>query len=261
MPESWEDVTLKQFSEYNKAAVDFKEALEELDEKDENASTKALIKETEYNYRIIQVLSSLPEEEVYTIDIGMAKYYVDNLTFIRKKYEPKEIKSFVFEDVNYNIPDSLPINTKFGQYIEALQSEMVTKYTEKNSIIYLAHQIAHIVDNGNDWSTQERDKLAKKFEDLPASIGLDFSFFLSKKSLIYSHALLRHVAEQEVKKLPFTKRIYLRLVGLKHYMNWRKLRFSINLTRARLKVLNTQIQERFFNIFRILQQKATMSLK
>ena len=261
MPESWKDVTLRQFSEYNKAAVDFKEALDSIDPEDENASTKALIKEAEYNYKVIEVLSSLPEEDVYTIDIAMAKDYVDNLNFIRERYEPKEIKSFVFEDVNYNVPDSIPINTKFGQYIEALQAEMVTKYTEKNSIIYLAHQIAHIVDNGNDWSTKERDKLAEKFERLPANIGLDFSFFLSKKCLIYSQAFLRYVAEREVKKLRFTKRIYLRLVGLKHYMNWRKLRFSINLIRARLKALNIQIQEKFFNIFRILQQKETMSLK
>lgn len=261
MPESWEDVTLKQFSEYNKAAVDFKEALEKIDEQDENATTKALIKEAEYNYKIIEVLSCLPEEEVYTIDIAMAKDYVDNLNFIRERYEPKEIKSFEFKGINYNVPDSIPINTKFGQYIEALQAEMVTKYTEKNSIIYLAHQIAHIIDNGNEWTTEERDDLAKEFEDLPASVGLDFSFFLSKKCLIYSQALLKYVAEREVRKLPFIKRIYLRLVGLKHYMSWQKLKFLISLTKARLKALNTQTQEKFFNIFHILQQKVTMNLK
>jgi len=261
MPESWSDITLKQFSEYNKAAVNFKDDLDKIDEQDEDAITKALIKEAQYNYKVIEILSSLPEETVYEIDIATANEYVSNLNFLREKYEPKEIKYFSFEGINYNVPDSIPISTKFGQYIESLQSEMVTKYTEKNSVIYLAHQIAHIVDNGDDWNAKERDELAKKFESLPASIGLDFSFFLSKKCLIYSQAYLRHVTLQQVEKMPFTKRIYLRLVGLKHYMNWQRLKFLINLTKARLKVLSTQIRERFFSTYHTSQQKVITSQK
>jgi hypothetical protein len=249
MPESWEDITLKQFSEYNETAVDFKEELDKIDEKDEDAITQALIKDVKYNYKVIEIFSLLPEESVYEIDIATANEYVDNLNFLREKYEPKEIKYFSFEGTNYNLPDSLPINTKFGQYIESLQAEMITKYTEKNSIIYLAHQIAHMVDNGEDWNAKERDELAKKFEGLPASTGLDFSFFLSKKCLIYSQAYLRLVALQQVEKMPFIKRIYLHLVGLKHYMNWQKLKFSINLIKARLKALSTLTRERFFSIY------------
>ena len=261
MPEAWEDITLKQFSEFNKAAINFKEVLEAIDDDNVNASTEALIAEAQYNFKVIEVLSELPEDDVYTIDIGLANDYVKNLNFITQKYEAKEIKYFSFEGVNYNIPDSIPFNTKFGQYIESLQAEMVTRYTEKNSVIYLAHQIAHIVDNGEDWSAKDRDELAGKFENLPANIGLDFSFFLSKKCLIYSKALLLYVAEQEVEKQPFIKRIYLSLVGLKHFMSWRRLKFSINLIKAQSKALSIQIQERFFNIYHTLQQKIITSLK
>ena len=68
---------------------------------------------------------------------------------------------------------------------------MNIKFTDKNSVIYLAHQLAHIVDNGEGWDAEYRDKLAEKFKKIPMSIAYDFAFFLLKKSQIYSLAYLK----------------------------------------------------------------------
>ena len=258
-PKNWSEITLEQFSEYNKALVDFTEKTEELDIENSKDANQILIEEVHLNFAICKAFSGLSEEEVYTLDIAWVKDYVVGLTFLTQQYEAKELKSFEFEGITYNVPDSLPLNTKFGQYIEALQAEMNSRYTDKNSVIYLAHQLAHIVDNGEDWNGEYRDELAEKFKRVPVSLGFDFAFFLSKKCQIYSLAYLKLEAEAQVKRLPFIKRILHRLGGLKHYMNWRSLRYLINLTTLRLIVFYILIREMFSTIYRTLQLKATTS--
>lgn len=261
LPESWDDVTLREFSDYNKLVVDYQERVEgyEALPEDELDVNQVAIDEVELNFAICGLLSGLKEEDVYALDIAFVKEYVENLTFMTKDYQAKELKSFIFKDVNYNVPNNIAINTKFGQYVEALQAEMNDRYTDKDSVIYLAHQLAHIVDNGNEWNGVFRDKLAREFEDLPASIGLDFAFFLSKKCQIYSLAYLKYEAERQVKRLPFTKRISLGLVGLKRFLSWQNLKSLISLINLRLTVFYIQIRTRYSNIYRILQRKAIMS--
>lgn len=260
-PQSWGDITLKQFSEYNKLIVDFQEEAKDVSEDSDEELNKLLVNEVTLNFNLCELFSKLPNSEVYVLDIALVKEYVEGLTFLTKDYKPKELKYFSFKGINYNVPESLPVSTKFGQYVESLQAEMNNRYTDKNSVIYLAHQIAHIVDNGEDWSGKDRDKLAVEFEELPASIGLDFSFFLSKKCQAYSLAYLLYEKAEREKELPFIKRTLRALGGLRHYMSWRRLKYSISLIKLRLTVFYILIQERFSNIYRILQRKAIMSQK
>lgn len=260
-PEGWEEITLKQFSEYNKLISDYQEFINNADLESDVQANELLIKEIELNFNICENFSKLPSEDVYALDIALVRDYIESLDFLTNEYKPKEIKYFKFDGVNYNIPSNIGLNTKFGQYIESLQAEMNTRYTDKNSVIYLAHQIAHIVDNGEDWDGAERDALAEKFEDLPASIGLDFSFFLSQKCIIYSQAYLQYVREQTVKKLPFIKRTSLALVGLRHYMSLRSLKYLIDLVNLRLTAFYLQILPKFSNIYRILRQKLITKMK
>lgn len=260
-PQSWDDITLKQFSDYNKLLSDYKEAYDKLDSEDETSANDILVETITMNFAICELFSGLPNEEVYALEVALVQDYVDNLHFLREDYEPKEIKSFKFKGVNYNMPQNIGLQTKFGQYIESLQAERNSKYTDKNSVIYLAHQIAHNVDNGEEWNGEYRDKLAEEFEELPASIGLDFSFFLSKKSVIYSQAYLQYVQREALRKLPFIKRTFLALAGLRRYMTLRNLGYSINLLKLRLTVFYLQILPKFSNIYRILQQRLTTKAK
>ena len=127
--------------------------------------------------------------------------------------------------------------------------------------MYLAHQLAHTIEFDGDWKDKDRDILAKRFESIPVSIALDFSFFLSKKSKIYSLAYLLYEARQAEKKLPYTKRILATLVGLKRYMNWQRVIYLKDLTRLRLTVFYIQMFQMFFNIFRTLRVNLTTTTK
>jgi len=260
-PESWDEITLKQFSEYNKLIADYEAFTGECDFSDDASVNQHVIKQIELNFNICEAFSKLPSEDVYALDIALVNEYVESLNFLTKEYDYKKIEYFSFDGVNYNIPSNIGLNTKFGQYIESLQAEMNTRYTDKNSVIYLAHQIAHVVDNGEEWDGAERDRLAEKFEELPASIGLDFSFFLSQKCVIYSQAYLQYVKEQTVKNLPFIKRTSLALVGLRRYMSLRNLKYSIDLINLRLTAFYLQILPKFSNIYRILRQRLITKMK
>ena len=260
-PKDWSEVTIEQFSEYNKDLVEFKEKTEALNLDDENDCNQILIEEVNLNFKICAHFSRLPEEEVYALDIAFVKDYVESLDFITEKYEPNSIKSFTFDGVKYNIPDNLRISTKFGQYIEALQSEMNTRFTDKNSVIYLAHQLAHIVDNGEDWNAEYRDELAEKFKKIPMSIAYDFAFFLLKKCQIYSLAFLKYHRQEELKRLPFTKRFLSRMDGLKHYMSWQNLKYLRDLIRIRLTVFYILLREKFLHIYHLLPQGQFMTTK
>ena len=260
-PQSWDDITLRQFSDYNKLLSDYKEFCDKLNPENEKSANKILVETVTMNYAICELFSGLPNEEVYALEVALVQDYIDNLNFLREDYKTKEIKSFKFKGVNYNMPQNIGLQTKFGQYIESLQAERNSRYTDKNSVIYLAHQIAHNVDNGEDWNGEYRDKLAEQFEELPASIGLDFSFFLSKKSVIYSQAYLQYVHREAEKRLPYTKRTLRALVGLKRYMSLRNLGYSINLLKLRLTVFYLQILPKFSNIYRILRQRLTTKVK
>ena len=60
------------------------------------------------------------------------------------------------------------METKYGQYVEAMQSQMAWEAKDKDSIMYLAHQLAHQVSG--EWIQEDRDKLAIEFEDLTMDV-------------------------------------------------------------------------------------------
>ena len=258
LPTSWEDLTIKQYSEYNKAIAKFSESINDLDEECENTATKILIEEIKLNFDIIKCFSGLSESESLSVDISTAKDYADSLVFLATEYQPKDLTSFKHKGVTYKFPENVGLNTKFGQYVESLQAEMASSHIDKNSILYLSHQMAHIVEfNNQAWDGLVRDKLANEFESLPCSIAFEFSFFLSKKYLIYSLAYLKYEEELRVKSLPFTKKALVTLVGLKRYMSWLNVVHLKNLVALQLIVFYSQIRERYSNIYRTFRRNPT----
>tara|TARA_R110002073_G_scaffold132955_1_gene279983 strand:- start:2011 stop:2823 length:813 start_codon:yes stop_codon:yes gene_type:complete len=255
LPTSWEELTIKQYSEYNKALSKFSEAINELDEESESTPTQILIEEIKLNFDIIKCFSGLSESEALAVDISTAREYADQLSFLSVEYKAKDLSSFSHKGVTYKFPENVGLNTKFGQYVESLQAEMAASHLDKDSVLYLSHQMAHIVEfNGEAWDGLVRDKLAEEFESLPCSIAFEFSFFLSKKYLIYNLAYLEYEKALQEKSRPFTKKVLATLVGLRRYMNWQSVVYLKNLTQLRLIVFYVQIRERYSNICRIFRR-------
>ena len=258
IPTSLEAVTLEQFSDYHKACCKLKDFVDKNKNKSED---EYLAEDLNFKLEVCSIFSGVPKEELLEMPIAFINEYVEQLSFLNKEREPKEISHFEFKGKVYDLPETLRLNTKYGQYIEAVQSEFVSRHTDKNSLIYLAHQLAHTVDYGEEWDSKERDKLAQEFTQIPATVALDFSFFLSKKLTIYSLAYLRYVEKQKGSKQPFMKRTLKALVGLKRYMNWQSAVYLISLTRLLLTVFYIRTQERLFSIYRFCRLKLTMNTK
>ena len=140
-----------------------------------------------------------------------------------------------------------------------MQSELHWKSKNKDSLMYLAHQLAHNVDFGKDWDGEERDKLAVEFEDLSMDIFLEFSFFLQTKSEVYTIAYLNQSKELLQKSLRTTKGALSGLGKLKQFMSWQSVKYLKDLTVLRLIVCYIQIRGMFLGIWDTFRQKQTMN--
>ena len=258
IPRSLEAVTLEQYSNYHKACCNLQNFI---DKNKKESEDEYLAEELNFKLEVCSIFSGLPKEELLEMPPAFIHEYNEQLSFLNEEREPKEISHFQFKGKIYDLPETLRLNTKYGQYIESVQSQFVSQHTDKNSLIYLAHQLAHNVEYGEEWDGKKRDELAQEFTQIPVTIALDFSFFLSKKLKIYSLAYLRYMEEQKVLKTPFMKRTLNRLVGLKRYMNWQNVEYLIQTTRLRLIVFYILIQERFFNTLLFWRQKLIMKIK
>jgi len=186
---------------------------------------------------------------------------MDRMSFLKGERKPLKLDSFTFEGKTYYIEEDLKSKTKFGQYVEALQIQANSQRLDKDSLEYLAHQLAHQVNYGEEWDEKTRDALAVKFLDLPCTICLDFAFFL--QSRLPKYKIISYLAEADKvrRKEPYMKGISARLVGLKQYLNWRNWGYLISRTRLRLTVYYILIREKFYSMFPLLAQKEITNTK
>tara|TARA_B100000035_G_scaffold138321_1_gene117909 strand:- start:4477 stop:5274 length:798 start_codon:yes stop_codon:yes gene_type:complete len=258
LPVGWSAITLRQFSEYNKLCINYLKLIDEFEGKEENIPEKDSL---EFKLNVCSLFSGASKEELNKMPVAFIVEYVNSLDFLSEEREPENVKEFIFKGKKYKFTYDLGLDTTFGQYIESVQSEFVSKHEDKNSLDYLAHQLAHTVKGEAEMTNKDRDKLALEFLDIPATLALDFAFFLQKKSRVYNLAYRLYLQEQKVGKQPFMKRTLKGLVGLKRYMNWQSVVYLISLTRLLLTVFYIRTQERFFNTYRFCRLKLTMSTK
>ena len=181
-PKDWNEVTLKKYSEYNKIVFDYQERIKDLTPEIEDEASIILLEELKFQHDVCAALSGLTKKTVDNKSISEIKDYCKNLEFLKKSPKDSNLKEFTFKGVKYSLPENLRLETKYGQYVEAMQSEIAWKAQDKTSLMYLAHQLAHQIKG--EWVQDERDKLAIEFENLTMDVFWDFSFFLQKKSMI-----------------------------------------------------------------------------
>jgi len=248
IPKNWREVTLKQYSAYNELIADYQEQIKDLDPENNKDATMILLKEVNFQYEVCILFSKESKESIYLKDVGFIKDYSSKLEFLQEKPTEHKLVRFTFKGVEYKMPEDMRINTKYGQYVEAVQSEMAWNALNKNSLMYLAHQLAHQVEFSEEWSQDERDKLAIVFEDVSMGVFFDFGFFLESQSAIYTAVYLNLSSQELLKNLPFTKRLLVGWGVLKRYMNWQKVVYLKDLAVLRLIVFYIQTRERFSNI-------------
>tara|TARA_R100001244_G_scaffold9274_1_gene11344 strand:+ start:11966 stop:12763 length:798 start_codon:yes stop_codon:yes gene_type:complete len=255
IPECWEDVSIDMYSKYGVAVEKFNSELDKAEEGED--SLTVTIREVELQASIFKTMSGINNEDLGSVDIGFISSYVEELSFLSEIRQTTELKSFVFEGELYEIPEKVNMNTQFGQYLEAMQVEMVFREAGEGSLDYLPIQLAHICMNGEDYHPKKRDILAEKFKELPITVGLDFAFFLSSQSLTYSKALQLYTEGIARKSEGYMKSILRRLVGLKRFMNLRKLMSLRSVGTALLTVLSVHLREKCSCIYRYFVREVT----
>jgi|SaaInlStandDraft_1057018.scaffolds.fasta_scaffold38989_2 hypothetical protein len=246
LPESWEDVTIKQFSDYNVALQVYKKDCEDFKEREEEATElEQMITESKLKAGIMSAFTGVSKEDLETENLHVIRDYVSLLLFIHEDRKDKILKSFTFKGVEYFIPENLALETKFGQYINSLQAEMVSQAKNPSNMEFLSHQIAHTV-KGN-MSEEERDKLAEEFLELPSTIAMDFAFFLDKQLEIFSLAALTNKGVPLDKKNESMKKLLEGSVGLSPYMKSQSRVSLMDKVKVGLNVLKIRAHQMFYS--------------
>lgn len=255
LPESLEEITIKEFSNINKIINEYNLEEEGIDE------LELEIRSYRMNADIVQELTGISDEQKENTDLGIFREYMNRMSFLKGDRKPLKLDSFTFKGKTYHIEEDLKGKTKFGQYVEALQIQANSHKLDKNSLEYLAHQLAHQVNYGEEWDEKTRDALAIDFLDLPCTVCLDFAFFLQSRLPKYKIVSYLAQADKAPRKESYTKEISARLVGLKLYLNWRNWGYLISRTRLRLIVYYILIREKFYSMFRLPVQKEITNTK
>lgn len=249
MPENWGEITIKQFSNYNVALKKYNDKLNAYlsTDKVEMSEIQKIILESNLYLGIMAAMTGKTEDDLSLENLHVVKDYVETLGFIHKARKDKVLKGFTFKGVDYTLPEYIKPNTKFGQYINALQAEMASRHNDPSSMEFIAHQLAHMVEYGvvkkNEWNEAERDKLAVEFLNLPSTIAMDFAFFLNRQSEIYRIVALDKAAQALGKNNKYMKELLEVTDGLSLYTKSPKRVSLLDKVRVRLNLLRIRIHQ------------------
>lgn len=247
LPESWEDVTIQQFSDYNVALKKHKDEYEAFNSKEEEMTElEVMIAESKLKAGIMSAFTGVSIKDLEKENLHVIKDYISLLLFIHEDRDNKILKSFTFKGTEYFIPENISTETKFGQYINSLQAEMVSKAEDPSKMEFISHQIAHTVIG--DWSEEERDVLAKEFLELPSSVAMDFSFFLDRQLEIFNLAVLSTTEVPLSKSNKYMKKLLEGSVGLSPYTKLPNRVSLIDKIKVGLNVLKIHAHQMFYSI-------------
>jgi hypothetical protein len=246
LPESWEDVTIKQFSDYNIALSVYGKTHESFKDKEEGMTElEHMLTESKLKVGIMSAFTGVSIEDLEKENLHVIRDYTNLLLFIHKDRKDELLKSFTFKGIEYFIPENLSLETKFGQYVNSLQAEMVSRAQNKANLEFLSHQIAHTVKG--DWSEEERDKMAEEFLELPSSVAMDFAFFLDRQLEIFSLAALASKEASAGENNKYMKVLLGHSVGLSPYMKSQNRVSLIDKVKVGLNVLKIHAHQMFYS--------------
>ena len=133
---------------------------------------------------LFSYMTEIPMEMVDKANMSDVEKVINSLDNIMLDYKPKGIESFVYDGETYFFPFEFMKTGTFGDYIEANQLELSTKYLKNGRFDILPEQMAILCKKVDEEVDLDNiDEKAKKFKNLTMDIVWEFSFFLSKKTV------------------------------------------------------------------------------
>lgn len=181
VPTSWEEVTLKQFTDYI-------QKLEELKKEDEELDKSKLVFES------ITSFSNLTKEDLAQFPIDVVELIVEKMDFLTKPlptYEPKNIIVINDEEYKINFLEKL----KLQEYLDANQVLEKDKNNYALLLTILCRKNGEVYDD--DFIANTLEERQKMFEGLSVSKVMPVvNFFLNYLKIYKTSILLSTLADQ-----------------------------------------------------------------
>jgi len=209
IPTDWEDMTLnywcgihKIISKYRKKE-EFAKNIGEKDSETPNLqqSTLDFLKQRDViqmNKEIFQYVADVSKEDIDFVDLGEAMKVIGAMNIFNEEYEPKGLKSFEINGKTYLFPKENLLDNTFGDYIEATQLEMNIESLTNGYYEVLPEQMAILCREEDEEYDEERvAEKTEEFKKLTMDTVMEFSFFLTKRSLLLADTLEMYSVEKE----------------------------------------------------------------
>jgi len=204
LPESWLEIKWRKFLDFTKIINSYDADIKKGEEEKEDTDYKTVLRNLEYNTKILSFWTGCTTEEVSHWDMKEAEEIMQVLSFVNLEYVPIEIKSFTIGEEKFLLPKDLMKSSSFGRYIEAEQLEIQSSMIDQGKIEYMPRQIAILCKKEGESEKLDDDiidKRAELFKQLDMATIWDVAFFLNKLEQGLLTSFLTYQAVVEMKQL------------------------------------------------------------
>jgi hypothetical protein len=204
LPESWLEIKWRKFLDFTKIINSYDADIKKGEEEKEDTDYKTVLRNLEYNTKILSFWTGCTTEEVSHWDMKEAEEIMQVLSFVNLEYVPIEIKSFTIGEEKFLLPKDLMKSSSFGRYIEAEQLEIQSSMIDQGKIEYMPRQIAILCKKEGESEKLDDDIIdnrAELFKQLDMATIWDVAFFLNKLEQGLLTSFLTYQAVVEMKQL------------------------------------------------------------
>jgi len=200
VPSSWEEVTLEYYCGVWVILDKYRYIIEPKEDEEVDAD---LIQRTTFKMygEVFKYMTGIDDETLKKVPIEQVANLIEGIQELMDRYEPKGIDSFELEGEKYWFPFEFMRESTYGDYIEASQLELNTKYLENGRFDVLPEQMAILCRKDlEEFDEDEIEEKTKRFKKLTMDIVWEFAFFLNKRNSVLMQGFLTLKAEEETLK-------------------------------------------------------------
>ena len=197
IPNSWTEITFKQFLNFYNLTKTFKSKEDLEEEFKDKGDTKDLymsLDSLKCNTKMVSFWTGVSEDEIAMCDLDEVADILKELTFLNQSYTPLHIDSFVFKGDKYILPEVGMAKSTFGDYIQSEQLELNNVHLENGRIEVMPEQVAILCKKEGEKGNLDDDEIDKRkvlFEELDMATIWDVGFFLTRhESLLMTSFLI-----------------------------------------------------------------------
>lgn len=200
IPSSWTEVTLEYYCGIWKILDKYRHIIEP--KEGEEVDVEGVQRVTFKMYgEVFKYMTNIDDETLKKVPIEQIANLIEGVQGLMDKYEPKGIDSFELDGDKYWFPFEFMRESTYGDYIEASQLELNTKYLENGRFDVLPEQMAILCRKDlEEFDEDEIEDKTKKFKGLTMDIVWEFAFFLNKRNKVLMQGFLTLKAEEEMLK-------------------------------------------------------------